>query len=420
MCTNTYLINPSKGNLASIKGGLLAVLFFVWTSSYLWGSFELGWISRFTEIIWLIVSLWMLRTNKCLRTTLRRNIWWLLYLAALLVVWFPRDVQYPYALRLYFKTGFYVLLGFLIGSVVGISLVANTRLRDTFVNVLSITVMIFIVVFFVLARRSGWTPRELLLSTGLAQYYQGMSRLIGVSFIILLVLRKYAFALLSFPVVILVVFAFRGGGGIIAILLAFFWFLVLLLREHQGKYLGKRVGWMALFSLGSYFLIVSYRAIFLSSYTHLVAKFTASGQTQTRLWLMKEGVNLWLSSIKNFIFGPTVLTYACHVGYCESYRHPHNIVILLLVWFGVFSFPLFVPLYIICKDAFSYFLSLIGRYVYLDFAFALFLYYLVLSLIGGDIEQNRHLFSSAAMAYTMYRGIMLKHLCPQKKTTKRR
>src|SRR5690606_36719201 len=128
-------------------------------------------------------------------------------------------------------------------------------------------------------------------------------------------------------------------------------------------------------------------------------KLSVYNTYDSRVWLMLKGIALWqYGGFFELIFGSEPVNYSKLAGYFNSYRHPHNLFVLLLTWFGLFSIPcvFFILKYIyLAIDCFL-------KSNMLFYLAGLLIYFFPLSIAGGDLEQNCHFIFFLFSFYTLY------------------
>lgn len=375
----------------------VAALLLSWTLNYFWPTVGLSALARVADVFWLLLILNCVVVSSGFRRASLRLAPWVVLFWCLLCIAFIGDELADYRLTLYAKTAAYVPIG-LFG---GMALVHKVRMRErrwiVVVRALAWSLGLWVLGYLGWAMTLGWAPGTTLLTTSLAEHYQGSSRIMGTAAIVAVAAKSQLPPLYTLVVVgacILGVLSFSGMGAAGGIIIAVAWYVWSQDTRHQAVRLLLRMlaGAVALFAgyiaVTRLELFTTYDAFF-RRLTRKVVGATA-GNEQSRYWLMTRGIEEWLSGgIKNFIVGPGPVSYARAIGYESGYRHPHNLFVAGVVWFGVLSLPLALimlrtlPLAIrrlISHDAFSQVIAL------------LFAFYFGLAMIGGDLEQNRFFF----------------------------
>lgn len=388
-----------------VIGFMLSILFFVWSANYFWASIDAAWIGRAADLAWLLflISVFMLSTSY--RAVVLQIAPWLLLFGVILLTKCIFDMEHPYKLELYAKTLFYVNLATLAGVSLAVT-ISEEPVRTAFSKTTGYLFAGFVFLYLAYIASTGWRPGQLILNTDFGQYYQGISRLIAVAILVLASVRFLVGNLLVWicmPIGLVVIVSFLGAGALIGIALAFLWLIAAPLQSGRAA---KITGIVAVIIVLGVFYIAATHLDVIGPILQFASRLTEKADVpfydfESRPWLMIEGLNLWVDNTASFLFGPGLLRYSCHVGYFDDLRHPHNIVILLLVWFGVLSIPFMLMLVHTgrCARRLLQNADPTGNMMAL-----LFFNYTAMAMIGGDLEQNRHLIFVAAASWVMGRS----------------
>jgi len=394
------VIKISRDHLAA---KLFAALFFIWTANYLWATTEMWWLARVSDVIWsILVALFFLKVASY-RSVVIKTVPLFLFFLCLICSHYIFDADHPYKTSLYSKTVFYVLVSVSSGCLLGQMLSSNEKRARIFMRYISWSFALLIIAYTIYSFTLGWNIVGSMLATEIGQYYQGISRLIATALIVVVSGKRY----LPWPVLLLciilgslLIISFSGGGALIGVGLAAFLLFYSSMRGQNKISIKGLVGSVFIVSILVLALVVLDVGEVLSAYQERIFdKMNIDfSEYQSRPWLMAQGVKLWLEGPANLLVGMGILNYSLAVDYWAEYRHPHNLIILLLVWFGMFSIPIIVAIISCAKRALG---LLKSRSVLQNCASILFFLYLALSMIGGDIEQNRHLFFMCGFVFSL-------------------
>lgn len=296
------------------------------------------------------------------------------------------DYHMYYTGEVYFKTIYVLIFTFIIafssaGFFLNISLSDKDRLFKILVYYSSIST---ILLFFLLIFSYGWIPGQSLYFYEIGKHYQGMSRAIGLFFLIIILGKKYlnVFIWISLLLIdLIIIVSFNGGGAVFSVFIGLI-FYALIYKISIYKVLIFPI------IIFAFFMFLSNSESYIYFSERMMGKLDSDSDLFTRGWLVSKGLELWWGDKYNFIFGAGITNYSCYIDDCMTYWHPHNFFVLLTTWFGVFSIPIILfIIYLTFSKAFFVFFNKCELFL---FIFALYLYYLCLALIGGDIEQNRH------------------------------
>ena len=389
--------------IARAAGGwLLGLVFCGWSASYLWSSVGLAPIGYAAALAWLPFIVAAFLFSRRYRALSMLLVPLILLFGVVLIANFYFDQRHPYGLELYGKTLFYVPVALLAGAATG-TVLADRAVAIGFAKATGYGFAAFVITYAMYALSKGWRPGQLLLGTDVGEYYQGISRLLAVAVLALAALRPVinnVVVWICMPVGVVLVSAFLGAGALLGVLLAFLW---LLAASGRASPFARLAG---LFAVAVVVGALVYAFVAFDLFGPLLqfeerlagkADSVAYGY-ESRPWLMLQGLKLWSSGTIEFLFGPGLLRYSCHVGHCVDFRHPHNLVILFLVWFGIMSIPFLIALAGAAWRA----LGLLRSEHPVNHLFGLlFVNYGALSLLGGDLEQNRHLFYVAGVTWAL-------------------
>jgi len=296
------------------------------------------------------------------------------------------DYHMFYSDMVYFKTIYVLFFSFLIAlSSANYFVNLSEFEKDNFFKILVYYACLYTILFFsLLIFKYKWIPGSSLYFYEIGQYYQGMSRAIGLFFLIIILGRKYINLPLWFFLLfinLLIMISFNGGGAVFAVCIGLMFYALIY------KISIYKVAILPILIFIS-FNILSESESFIYFSERMMGKIESDNELFTRSWLLSKGLEYWWTDKYNFIFGSGITSYSCYIDDCMTYWHPHNFFVLLLTWFGVFSMP--IIFFILIFTTFTgFFIYSSGNKVHL-FLFGLYLYYFLLALIGGDIEQNRH------------------------------
>lgn len=367
-----------------------AAILFVWLMTFVFMVFSLSWVPRFAEL--LILSIAVVGFFWGGRFISIPAFIFVVFLMILIVLSYVFDQPALYSKELYLKTLYYLVLCSLGGVVYSRILFFGDNYILACKVLAWLAVITIFSLFFGLYYFIGWRLGGTLIGTEFGEYYQGLSRAIAMCVLLIVCVRVYlpvALVLVSLFVSVFLILGFNSMGALLGFFVSFLYYICSVARAGFFR-----------FSISFSFVLLVLAVAFFSvnlDETPVVARFlerlaekfhsSAASSGENRLWLMLQGLSLWFDNLLYFFRGAGPMTYACEVGYCDSYRHPHNLFVMLAVWFGLLSFPIsFAVIYLFFKAV-----GVILRQGYGSVIAAIFMYLFLLSLIGGDIEQNRHL-----------------------------
>jgi hypothetical protein len=383
---------------------IMAAMFFVWSASYFWGAIGASWLNGLSAFVWLIVALFSFVVIGSSRRNMKPPILLALGFSLVLVAAFLFDTWHPYKIELYLKTFLFVVASLSGGaaffSILNLQFV-NERDFSQWIGILS---GLFVVGYFSYAVTLGWRPGATLLGTDLGDFYQGMSRLLSFAVVVVAAVSSTLNMLFVFVVLLtafILILAFNSAGALLGLMIALMWLAISSIRNGRGHWAARSLGMIIIGCVFVYCIVLFDITTVVDGFADgLMHKVSSEGvDYHSRPWLILSGLTFWTSSLNNFLFGPGALNYSCAVDYCVGYRHPHNLFVLGAVWFGVPSVPLSVFWITTAYRSIKY---LMRRNLAYSLFPLLYLNYFLLSMVGGDWEQNRHLFFCAGFVWAMF------------------
>lgn len=387
---------------------IMASLLFVWLTGFFWQFIGLDLLVRSAELCLLVFSFRILIKSSF--SLPRSSLFFIAFsiILSLVLITFLRDRNAPYTDVLYIKTFFYIVFSIFLGLAVYRYIEYSDIRKSVFLKCLGIFSLLLIGLVCVLAVLESWKPGRLLIGSYIGDSYQGVSRVIGLCVLFVVLLRRSLSSILSLSASIIgltLLFSLNSFGAFFSIFLA----ASVLLKDaisDTRKFLAYLFIFLALISVVVFYL-GGFEQFFNDLFwARLQEKLEfGEGDEQSRLVLAMKGFEFWLSDPASFLIGYGPMNYACAVGYCDEYRHPHNFIAELLTWFGIFGALIagyiFYILYIAMRFYFyskSFFENVIG---------VLFINYFLLAMIGGDLEQNRQFIFFASLVHISWlnRGI---------------
>ena len=393
----------SKNKLLAVFGSLTL---FIWLSSFAFVSIFSESFGRFAEFLILSFIGLSFFSNKISHYSINKKVVLIaIYFLIIITFSFAREILYGYVNNytyiLYFKTFFYTLLSLVFAS----RLFSVSRdfyfFEKIFLKAIIYSIVVCMFFFIPYFYSIGWTIGDSFLYTELGEDYQGLSRVFGFFLLALFFLRKYFRFYIVYPLLflcVILVFSFNSFGVFLSILVIFLYYIC---KLKSFKHLASLLFLLLIiYNSINYFNVLNLELI-----NDLVSrgggKIDGGDLEEGRLWLVQQAYSLWHSDLYSFVFGPGPINYACHVNYCDTYRHPHNIFLLMLTWGGLASLPLIMTIIYITFILIKIFIKTDNPF--LIFVSSLTLYYLLLSFIGGDIEQNRFLIFLMLFTYLNYK-----------------
>ena len=378
-----------KSKFFTVIGTL--ILFF-WLSSFAFNSL---FSDLFGRIIDLLIVLYVVLVNIFYKLwnkkfNLKIFIIYFLYFSLIIFSIFRDLISNwinSYSFELYFKTIFYSMLAFSFARCLSYILKLQSDLVNTHLKYFAFLTCGFSLFFFLYFLKNGWHVGESLIYSNYANYYQGLSRVFGLFLIIIFFLREYlnfVLFILSLSLCLILIFSFNSFGVFFSIIV-----IAVYLFSNIFKFKNFIIIFSCLFFIVNSTLFFSDSKLMNDLLNRAISKMEEGNTEDGRYWLVMQAYELWTSNLYNMLIGAGPIHYASKVGFSSSYRHPHNSIMLLLIWFGVLSLPYIIII------VFS-FLKVLNTYIKSTntvnlLISSLLLYYLLLSLIGSDIEQNRHL-----------------------------
>lgn len=382
---------------------VLSLLLFVWFTGLFWQFMGFDLLVRFVESV-LILFIFLVLGKTWFRSA-RAEIFFVCIsvLFSLVVLAFLRDRIATYGNVLYLKTAFYLWFAIFLGLAVNQYIMLSAARQSLFVSCFGWGAVLLIGFIFVLALKESWAPGRVLLGSYIGDAYQGVSRVIALCILFAVLLRRSLPSLILVPGVLvglLLLLSLNSFGAFFAVALA----VGVLLKDavFDGKvFLGYFIA--SLIVAGLCFLYFGgVEQLFNEKFwIRFYGKFDVEeAGDQSRFALITKGFELWLNNPDSLLFGVGPMNYACAVGYCDEYRHPHNLIADLLVWFGVFGILVFGYIFYVLIIAAKLYLS--PGCVFENFVGALFLNSFFLAMVGGDLEQNRHLIFMIAFVHAFW------------------
>lgn len=378
----------------SQNGIFISLFFFIWITGFFWQFIGCEGVVRFVELLSSLLAVTYLLNLKIKTSRMQFFIYFFVYLFLLIFFSYVRDVEAPYKDVLFLKTSYYIFFGIFSGVAFFDYFYKYKGRQEIFCRCNAIFSVIIIFWVLLLALQISWFPGLSLLGTYIGDSYQGISRIVSLCVLISICLNRYL------PILIVIIAVFSGllillslnsFGAFFAIILA----AVFLARQkiYAGISHFLIFGVVVSLSIGFivFFVDISDITVFKSLGERLQGKLLSQSvdDQQGRIWLMSAGLNFWISDVWSFVFGYGPMNYACSVGFCDAYRHPHNILVEVLVWFGLAGIPLILILmWMFYKSLFYFFMSKSSFTLVIS---AISLNCTLLALIGGDFEQNRYL-----------------------------
>lgn len=378
----------------------LSLLLFLWLTGFFWQILGLDLLVRVVESFLLIFILSVLSRSSFKIPRVSLFLACLLGFLLFILISFAHDRGADYIETLYLKTLGYLLLSIFLGLSVCRYLGHDATRRTAFLRSLGASSVLLIGFVFALALKESWRPGAVLLGTYLGDAYQGVSRVVGLCILLAVALRQSLPALswlLGAIGGLLLLFSLNSFGAFFSVILA----AGLILRKATSDSRSIALFFFT-FLAGAAFLALNAGLLESVSnegfWVRLQGKFDGSASDeQSRLMLMVAGLELWIKDFVSFMIGVGPMNYACNVGFCDGYRHPHNLFVNFLIWFGVFGIPIILFVLYLSLIALKYYLF--SSHVLESLLGALFLNFFLLSMIGGDIEQNRHLIFIASLLF---------------------
>lgn len=407
-----------KKSYLDLRTITFSVIFLIWTFNFLWPSIGMRLISRFGDIGWLLIITICFFASGKFRIILVKVFPFYAFFWILLLLSFLNDGEHPYKVELYFKTAFYVPLAFTAGIVFASHFFLKKQQSfDYFIFFLGWATVLLVFMYSLYAVMLGWRIGQSLLGVDIGSYYQGISRIMAVSAMIVVVARSKLpepIVLVTLALCLIIIIGFSGMGGMIGVLFAIVWFLrtTFFNIEIKNSILKKTFAFFAILFLVFITINIGEGDANVRFARRLLEKFSQDGidGSQGRGWLMLQGVALWMSgSLGDFMSGPGLINYSNSIGYFQDYRHPHNLFINGVVWFGAFFIPCMLLLAVILLKALKF---IFINNTFINFVSLMFLNYFMLAMIGGDFEQNRHLFFM--MGSVFYCSLLMKRTSSNK------
>lgn len=373
-----------------------------WLYTYFFNNILSSFTARLFELFIIAFSFFVLIFRK-VRVP---KVYVALFLIFILMIFFSyfRDIYYKvdniYTLELYIKTLFYLALAFLSSySLVCIYNEIDLKLFNRLLVCSSIFILLYLVYLLYL---EGWVFGTSLLNTNFGEFYQGLSRVLSTIFIILFVLRGEVNKFILIFILIFLIFiliSFNSMGAFL-FLVPFFLYFLLNIINLNIKFIIFTILVFASCIFVYLYMDLGDSEVYVKFLDRANSKVDSDVEYQNRTWLQNQGLYLWMNSPFNLFFGPGPSMYSCFVDYCLSYRHPHNLFVLLLVWFGLLAV---YPIIFIFKSLKNSIVFLGSKSVDLNLFGFIYIYLLMLAMVGGDIEQNRSLIFFLFLVIFIYR-----------------
>lgn len=362
------------------------LLLFLWFLNFVTTNLVSPFIAKFVEIIQLLICFTYIVKLKYIKKYYFVSLIILLNFIFLIILKYLFDYKISYTSLVYFKTVYYLIFSILM-SITYSSMFINSDIgirKRIIQTIVTYCVLTTLALFIYLRVRYSWEPGKALYYYDVGKYYQGMSRASGLLFLIILLCKKYVmkiFWLVTLIINLLLIVSFNGGGALFAIFIGLTFYLL--------NYRVKVTEFLTLVaSFIWFYLFISNSDSFDLFTNRMNNKLSSDEDTFTRSWLVEKGIELWWNDTNNFIFGSGIVHYSCYIDNCLTYWHPHNFFVLLITWFGLFSLPLILLIVILTICIFIR--TITTKDLSHVTIYAVYLYYFLLSMVGGDIEQNRH------------------------------
>lgn len=397
----------SKNKFLTIFGAL--TLFF-WLSSFGFMTIFSEGFGRLVDITIISFIILSVLLNNSNNYKINEKVFLVtIYFLIIILFSFVRELLYgyinDYTYTLYFKTFFYSLLSLVFANRLFLVSRDYEYFEDVFSKVFVYSVFISIIVFLFYFYSIGWSVGTSFLFTEIGERYQGLSRVFGLFLLILFFLKdKSSVLLIYFFIVIsvILIFSFNSFGVFFSIVTIIIYYVC---KIKKINYLLS----LMILSIFTFYIVDFFNLLDSELIVNLVSrgenKANSGNLEEGRSWLIEQAYDLWRSDIYSFVVGTGPIKYACYVGYCDTYRHPHNIFLLMLTWGGLASLPLILTIVYIAFILIKIFIKTSN--FFLLFISSLTLYYLSLSFIGGDIEQNRFLIFFMLFTYLNYKEFFI-------------
>jgi len=381
---------------------LLGIGFFVWLTNYFWVNIGLSALPRFVDIVFVAAAVIMFLFDKRYRAIVIPITMLIIYTIILTIIAYMLDKIHPYKNVIYIKTLIYITIAPLAGSTVAYVIVKE-RYAKHILAAIAASFKAFVVGFIAIALSAGWRPGLLLLDINLANMYQGVGRIMAAAIIVMSTTAPTVQALniLIIYMATFVILSYRSIAAAVGALIGISHIAINMLTSLS---VNQKIKAGIIMLLTSVIIIYVYgqeiRTVYQSTINRVEQKVEGK---EGRPYLMISGIQLWLSGPRQLILGAGPMKYACALGYCAEgeYRHPHNAIVLLLVWYGLLGVPLIYTIIYITIKASKMLLRRSERQITL--ISYLYIYYLFLSMIGGDIEQNRQFISMLSAVWVIQR-----------------
>jgi len=316
---------------------------------------------------------------------------YLAYPIILTVLVYALDTYHAEKDLVYFKTIMQYISSYCLAAILYAAMRSDTSRQNGIALATSVFSLLMIVVLVVELLGVKWGLSQTALFTDYAEYYQGLSRTITLlGLVVMTVFHEKSYIVSSVVLVFtsVLTISFISFGAMFGMLISF------------GLYVkATAAGGVIRSVLKAALLIACVLVVFIAIQNYIDAlvnrfylKLDVADYEQSRISLSLLGVSLWWNDIMSFLFGPGPMNYAVKATGGGYYRHPHNVISLLLVWYGVMGLPI---IYILFSSMWRC-LSLMASSTNFRLLLSLiFVNQLVLSFIGGDIEQNRVLITMA-------------------------
>jgi hypothetical protein len=367
----------------------ISFLLAFWFSSYLYSIFQIELIGYSCQLLLSIYGLIYILINfNLLKINKYKLAIFFLVLNLLIILSSFKEINSNFFIIYLLKNLFYLNFSIIIGIFI-YQFVSLNKL-----NILIIFKIIFIFVFiaslFLLYKlfNSGFLNGLSLLNSDYAEMYQGISRYFGlVALLSVFSLPLYLsvlFIILSFFISI----SFQSFGGFVFLICASFLFF-----KKNKSY--NRVFINSIFLIASiafFIILLADENIFVKFLERGLNKLNST-DAEGRVWLYKNAFRMILEDPLNFFTGASYYLYSCITNDCV-YRHAHNLFLNLWISFGMLSIlfilPVIFTLIMSFKNVFN------DKNIYCSI---LFIAFFVLSLFGGDLEQNRNIFLLLPLVY---------------------
>lgn len=387
--------------LIFVKNFLVALSLIVWLFNYAVKNFLIEEISYVNDFMNLAIIAYLVLKSRHFRFFFLKYSIYLLLFVLMELVFMLNDKFSDWIVSVHLSNIYFTFIAFVLGKNFSYFFLSKYFNRSYFFFACAFLASSFLIYYFYIMISSNWNFYTSLPYTDLAEYYQGVGRIMTLITIFLLhniPKNPIRWLLASFAIYIILDYRSIGAGFGVAILFLYMISKTLLSKKPQNIII-LILSSLIVYLLLSYFGIIDY---FVNSYELFNTRLEGKIEYESRQYYLEVAQKLIFESPYNFIFGVGPLNFNDYLGQIsgDRYLYVHNVFLELLIYFGIFGVIFFVVIIRALYINFRYFFN--SRDPLLNLLSVLFTFYFLLANIGSDFSGNRFFINVMVMIYSLY------------------